>query len=513
MDESELRQVSGALRRFHRRFAPLFGRKEAQRHGARYVRGLLATREERRNAENLAEVVAGTAEKDARALQQFLTDSPWQHEAVLAALQRFLGEELGPQVADEGVAADGVWTLDATGFAKRGKQSAGVARQYSGTLGKVDNCQIGLFLGYATARGHALIDGQLWLPREWTDDAARCRRAKVPDTIIAAGYQSQVEVGLALLRRARAVGALVGRWVTADEAFGQVPAFRDALDVEGFWYVAEVPCTTPVFATPPQTQAVALEPGGASRSAEVWPAAQPVQAVAATLASEEWTTLAVAEGAQGPRVHRCAARRVWESRDGRPGRACWLVLRHNPDGSEPKYYLSNAAEETPLAKLARVGAVRWTVETEFQHGKGLVGLDEYEVRSWPGWHHHVTLCLLANAFLLSLQRHWTGAGEKGASGRASPAHGAHPTRPATRDALAQLVRAPRLPRDTRPSSRARPAAAGRARPAAGHAPTGRARPAPPPAPPPLHPRPAVPLALRHPVPQRPRRRLPRQTPP
>ena len=430
MNEREFRRVAGTFRRFHRRFAPLFGRKEARRHSEQYVRGLLVQHAERRNAENLAEAVVGSGGKDARAVQQFLTDSPWACGPVIRALQDEVSERLLPQAPGEGVTADGVFTLDATGFAKRGTRSAGVARQYSGTLGKVDNCQIGVFLGYATARGHALVDGQLWLPRVWTDDPARCRRAGVPEDVLAAGYQRQADLGLALLRQARTTGALLGRWVTADEAFGQVPAFRDALDATGEWYVVEVPCTMPVFTAAPRTEPVPLAPGAPPRLVTIQPAAQPVQAIATALPDTQWTTLTVADGAQGPRVHQFAARRVWESRDDGAGRACWLVLRRNVDGSEPKYSLSNAPEDTPLATLARVGATRWTVETEFQLTKGQVGLDEYEVRSWPGWHHHVTLCLLANAFLLALQHDWTGAGEKPRRGRARPRHRAHATEPA-----------------------------------------------------------------------------------
>lgn len=471
MNEGEFRRVAGAFRTFHRQFAPLFGRKEARRHGEQYVRGLLVQRAERRNAENLAEAVVGSAGRDARALQQFLTDSPWPCDPVTVALQGYLAEHLLPQTPEDGRAADGVFTLDSTGFAKRGTRSAGVARQYSGTLGKVDTCQIGVFLGYATTRGHALVDGRLWLPREWTDDPDRCRDAGVPEEVLAAGYQSQTVLGLALLRRARATGALVGRWVTADEAFGQVPTFRDALDADGFWYVAEVPCTTPIFAEPPRTARLRLAPDDAPRAVTIQSAAQPVQTVARALPDEQWMTLTVADGAQGPRVHQFATLRVWESRDEVPGRACWLVLRRNLDGSEPKYYLANAPEDTPLVTLARVGATRWTVETEFQTHKGQVGLDEYEVRSWPGWHHHVTLCLLANAFLLSLQHAWMGAGGKGGRGRA------------------------RQPR------------------AAGHpAPSG-ARAARTAAPPPLDPHRSAPLADRDLLPQCPRQSLPRQTAP
>lgn len=492
MDDGAFRRVAGALRAFHKRFAPLFGRKEARQHGGQYVRGLLVTRDDRRNAENLAEAVVGTQDKAARALQQFLTDSPWQHEAVIAEVQRYLAEHLLPHAAQaprEGVAADGVFTLDGTGFAKRGTRSAGVARQYSGTLGKVDTCQIGIFLGYATARGHALIDGHLWLPREWTDDSERCRRAGIPEAVVQAGYQSQAELGLVLLRRARATGALVGRWITADEAFGQVPTFRDALDTEGWHYVVEVPCTTPLFTAPAQTRRVWLTRGMRARPVEIQPAAQTAQEVAATLAAERWTTVTVAEGAQGPRTHRFAALRVWESREGVPGRACWLLLRRNLDDTEPKYSLSNAPPETPLDVLARVGATRWTVETEFQTTKGQVGLDEYEVRSWPGWHHHVTLCLLANAFLISLQHEWGG---KEPRGRQLRVRHTSPT--------PHTMHAPRPPRATGRDAVAAHTAPGGARTARAAATAA------------LDPRRPAPLAHRNPTPQRPRHCITRQTP-
>jgi hypothetical protein len=215
---------------------------------------------------------------------------------------------------------------------------------------------------------------------------------------------------------------------------------------------------------------VPLAPDAPPRPVVIQPAAQTVQAAATALPAARWTPLTGADGAHGPRVHQFAALRVWESRDEVPGRACWLVLRRNLDGSEPKYYVSNAPEETPLATLARVGAARWTVETEFQTTKGLAGLDEYEVRSWPGWHHHVTLCLLANAFLLALQQDWTGAGEKGVSGRRRP------------DRLTALDGCA----------------------AASHPPASRARAARTAPPPPLDARRPPPLAGRDAVPQRPR---------
>ena len=469
MDDGDLRRVGGTLRAFHRRFAPLFGRRETRRRSGQYLRGLLVQQTDRRNAENLAEAVAGASP---RALQRFLTESPWADAPVRVALQEYLGERLLPVAPGQGLATDGVHLVDDTGFAKQGRHSVGVARQYSGTLGRVANCQVGVFLGYATAGGHALTEAALYLPRVWTGEPARCRRAGVPEAVLARGYQSKAELALALLRRTRAVGVLVGRWVTADAGYGAVPTFRDALDADGWWYVLEVPRTTPVFARPARTRRVRLTPGAPSRPVTILPAAQTVQAWAATRSPRQWRTVTVAAGVQGPRTYQYTAARVWEGRDDQPGRRTWLLVRRHLDGSGLKYAFSNAPPETPLHDLARVGATRWPIETEFQQGKGEVGLDAYEVRSWRGWHHHVTLALLAGAFLLTLEQDWGG---KGRRGRATP------------------------PRPTRP----RPAR---------HPPADHPAAAPSAPPPPLDASRPVPLAGQHPAAQCLRLRRPRQTP-
>jgi SRSO17 transposase len=402
MDDQDFDRVAATFATFHAQFAPLFGRVESQRHSEQYLRGLLVKHDERRNAENLAEAIGGVTP---RALQRLLTNAPWQHEPVIAALQAFLGPRLD--------APDGVWVVDDTGFAKQGTKSVGVARQYSGTLGKVGNCQIGVGLSYAGARGHALVDMRLYLPHCWTDDRARCQAAGVPATV---SYQAKPDLALAMLRAARQRGQLRARWVTADEGYGQVPSFRDALDRDGWWYVLEVPATTPVFRTLARAAIPAWKGRGTKptrpRLLDGEPLAVTVRTVATELDADDWGTLTVAEGAQGPRSYQFAALRVWESRDGLPGRACWLVLRRNLDGSELKYSLSNAPETTSCATLGRVGATRWCIETDIQATKGAMGLDEYEVRSWQGWHHHITLALLAGAFLVQLHQEW---GEKDAA--------------------------------------------------------------------------------------------------
>ncbi len=316
MDQAAFERVAASFASFHAHFAPLFGRQEVQQHAERYLRGLLVQHAERRNAENLAEAVGGV---NPRALQRFLTDAPWAHEPVIARLQAFLGPRLNDPA--------GVWIVDDTGFAKQGCKSVGVARQYSGTLGKVGNCQIGVGLTYASPRGHTLVDMRLYLPQSWTADPARCAAAGVPKEVT---YQAKPDLARAMLRAARKCGHLGATWVTADEGYGQVPSFRDTLDAEGWWYVVEVPSTTRVFVE----EAVAAVPPWKGRGKKPTrprllagePAPVPVATVAAAVSPAAWYTETVADGAQGPRSYRlpsCGCGNVGTtSRAGRAGWCC-----------------------------------------------------------------------------------------------------------------------------------------------------------------------------------------------
>jgi len=396
MDLSAFDRVAVTFAAFHAEFAPLFGRKEARLRSEQYLRGLLVQQTDRRNAENMAESIAGATP---RTLQRLLTEAPWPTAPVIDRLQAYVGARLSEPA--------GVFVIDESGFPKQGTHSVGVARQYCGTLGKVANCQMGVFLAYASSKGQALVDMRLFLPRAWAEDRARCRAAGVPDDV---GAQSKAALGLAMLRQAQVAGHLDGQWVAGDDAYGMVPTLRDALEAEGWRYVLDVPKVTPVFGAAP---ALVLPPwsgrGHRPTILVLAPEAEPartVEALAAGLPAAAWQALTVAEGSRGPRTYLFVARRVWESRAGLPGRACWLLLRRNLDGSEARYYLSNAPADATVLTLARVAATRWIIETEFQTAKGETGLDEYEVRSWRGWHHHLALALLAGAFLLSLQQDW-----------------------------------------------------------------------------------------------------------
>ena len=396
VDAAQFMQVAETFARFHARFADLFGRREARERSSQYLQGLIVQQTDRRNAENVAEVIAGATP---RTLQRLLTEAPWDDGAVIDRVQETVAAQL--------VASDAVFILDDTGFPKQGTHAVGVQRQYSGTLGKVGNGQVGVFLGYASARGLALVDRALFLPEQWSADRERCTAAGVPEQV---AHETKPTLALALLAAARKRGRLQSAWVTAAAGYGEAPAFRDALDADGWSYVLAAPSTTRVFPQP--TRATAPDWSGRgrrptrSRLVEGEAPAVTVAALAATVA--RWETLTVTEGAQGPRRYQFWRQRVWECREGVPGPERWLLLRCKLDGSELTYALSNAGPETPLLTLAQVEAFRWPVETGFQQYKGETGLDEYEVRGWRGWRHHTALALVAGAFLLQVQQEWGG---------------------------------------------------------------------------------------------------------
>ena len=318
--------------------------------------------------------------------------------------------------------------LDGSDFPKQGRKSAGVARQYCGRLGKVANCQAGMFLAYVSQLGRALVDKRLYLPESWTSDRERCAASGVPAE--RRDYHSKTELALEMLERALELGHLKAGWVAADDAFGMSPSFRDVLAALEMCYVLEVPSGFTAWPPEPELTSPAYQGRGAPRKPRLGSGQRRTMAERAdTIPEDSWREITVAEGSQGPRIYQFSAQRVGPTSRRKPGEVHWAVYRRNPDGSEPRYYLSNAPENTPLETLAYVGGSRWRIETEFETEKSDVGLDEYETRTWAGWHHHVALCLLGGAFLLSLQQAWgekdapdhEAAGLPGGAGDAAPA--------------------------------------------------------------------------------------------
>jgi len=385
------------LEAFHARFGRFFCRSEGRGWGRRYLAGLLLPIV-RKNVENIAEQVGAPPRK----LQQLISESPWDDAGCVVELQRLVGEELG--------APDGVLVIDDTGFAKKGRCSAGVGRQYSGTLGRRDNCQVGVFVGYASRHGHTLVDRRLYLLEPWFDPgaAARRRRAGVPEGL---EFATKPQLAAELLRAADAAGVLPFGWVTADAAYGDGHDLRQVVADLGKWYCMEVSSTAEVYQRDPAWRVPARRPGRGHPPSRPRPTPSSPPSVTAGdlvggLAASAWVRHRVTEGAKGPREYEFARVRVVEKRHRAPGPAGWLLARRPVGGGEVKHYLSNAPETVALAELAWVGCLRWTVEEDFELAKGEVGLDQYEVTKLRGWYHHMTLALLALSFVKFVQRKW-----------------------------------------------------------------------------------------------------------
>jgi len=400
MNDDDLQALLPALEGFCARFGRFFRRSEGRAWSRKYLIGL-ALPIERKNAENIAEQVGAPPRK----LQEFLSESPWDDEGCIGELQRFVGEQFG--------APGGVLILDDTGFAKKGIHSAGVGRQYSGTLGRVDNCQVGVFLGYASPHGHTLVDRRLYLTEGWLADPAKRRspRAAVPPEI---GFRTKLELAGEMLGSAAERGHLPYQWVTADAAYGDSHDLRRLVAEQDRWYLFEVSrdalvwTADPGWGVPPPSGRAGRKPTRAKPGADSGPG-RSVMEIVRSLPAGDWIRHRVTEGEKGPREYEFVRVRVIEKIHREPGAEGWLMARR-PVGSDPgaeiKCYLSNAPGTIALAEMAAVGCLRWTIEEDFELAKGEVGLDHYEVTKHRGWYHHITMSLMALAFLKSVQREW-----------------------------------------------------------------------------------------------------------
>jgi SRSO17 transposase len=354
--------VVAELDRVHARVAGRFARSEPRVRAREYVSGLVAGLE-RKNGWTLAEQ-AGEVSPDG--MQRLLRWADWDVDGVRDDLRDYVVEHLG----DRG----GVLIVDDTGFLKKGVRSAGVQRQYSGTAGRIENCQIGTFLAYASARGHALIDRELYLPEPWIADRERCRLAGIPDEV---EFETKPRHAMGMPARAFEAGVPFA-WVTADEAYGQVKYLRVWLEDHDAAYV---------LSTKVNDTLITVE--GTERRADQLIAELPARA---------WRRLSVGAGAHGPREYdwaRIPIRIAW-----RAGRGHWLLARRSiADPSEVAYYVCYGRRRSTLLDLAWIAGARWRIEECFQQAKNEAGLDQYQVRSWRAWYAHITLSMLAHAWL------------------------------------------------------------------------------------------------------------------
>ena len=378
---AEVARWAEGIERVHECIAGRFRRPEPRRRALDYLRGLLSP-VERKNGWQLAEQ-AGEATPDG--VQRLLYNYRWDADLIRDDLRDYVVEHLGD--------ADGVLVVDETGFLKKGGKSVGVQRQYSGTAGRIENCQVGVFLTYAGAKGRTLLDRDLHLPQVWAQDRERREEAGVPEDAV---FRTKPQLAQLMLERAADSGVPFS-WFTGDEVYGSDRKLRRWLEREEIPHVLAIKSNEKLWA---------------------WTEKGPLQVRADRLASgvEEsaWVRCSAGNGAKGPRVYDWTAVKIRPLRE--PGKGHWLLARRSlAKPGELAYYLCFGPAETTLAELVRLAGTRWATLECFEEAKGEVGLDQYEVRRWDGWHRHITLAMLAHAYLTVIKYQAMEQGEKGAT--------------------------------------------------------------------------------------------------
>ena len=401
VDPSVLRDVLPRLERFVQPFAALLATPEQQTHLHEYVSGLVSNLE-RKNVE----AIAYFHDQDRQALQKFIGQLSWDHRPLRMELARQVGAEIG--------AADGVIVFDPSGFPKKGNASVGVQRQWCGRLGKIDNCQVGVYMGYVSGIEHALVDLRLYLPKEWADQKKRRKKAGVPTEI---RFQTRHELAVEMLQEKGAL--LPHTWIAGDDEMGRSSKFRGELRVLGERYLLAVPSNTLIRDSevePPTYSGRGPRPKVPFTRVDRWTAALPASA---------WQTIEVRPGEKGPLATQLVKRRV-QAKEGRqtgPEEILLVTREQQADGSfKHDYYLSNAAADTPLPEFARVAKAEHRIEECIKRAKKEAGLADYEVRTWEGWHHHQTLSLLATWFLIKETRRGKKMDASAHSAADSPSH-------------------------------------------------------------------------------------------
>jgi SRSO17 transposase len=407
MTRDEVRAAGRRMARWHERVVHRFGRREAREHSEVYLRGLLSNLH-RKNAEaialrfGVAGEDAGSEESKVVAMQSFVTASPWEAGEVQREIQALFAEELAPSCSAWSLGTVGV--IDESGFVKQGTESVGVARQYCGRTGGVNNCQVGVFLVGVTPAGTALLDHRLFLTEEWIKDGRRRDKTRVPREV---KFQSKPEIAADLIRRTVEAGHIRFSWIVGDELYGDSGKLLDSLEAMPQRYVLEVKSNTLVWTEDPAGRK-SIYKGPKRRAREGhWrqPGVLAVREIAADLPEEAWKPIKLREGAKGPLIHEYARVRGWAVRRGRTGPPIWIMLQRSlDDPGELRYHVSNADETTTLKEMALAAGTRWRVEEFFEDAKGHLGMADYETRAWASWHHHMSLVALAHLYVTLTKR-------------------------------------------------------------------------------------------------------------
>ena len=394
LTKKELGDFVNELRGFHEEFRDCFGRSEPRENFFRYMVGQFSELE-RKSIEPIALAVE---DADVRCLQRFVSEVTWDEEEMLEKYRSMVEEDMGDP--------EGVLIFDESGFPKKGEDSVGVARQYCGSLGKVENCQVGVFMAYASPHGYALLDKRLFIPEKWFEEeyAPKRKKCEMPPTV---QFRTKPQLAVEMLEGVE--GKLPFKYVVSDTLYGMSPDFIGAVERRpGVTYLVEVPSDTLCWLRKPMVISKQYRYRGELREKEVLDegAKRPitVQALAKSLNDFYWYRRKVSEGTKGPIEYEFTKRRVTLSKDGLPEKVVWLLIRRIL-GDDPKYsyFISNAPVSTRLKTFVWLSGIRWAIEQCFEEAKTELGMDHYEVRKYAGWNHHMLTCILAHFFLWHLK--------------------------------------------------------------------------------------------------------------
>jgi SRSO17 transposase len=396
MDKGDIEGFMDNLKAFHEQFRDCFSRSEPWENLFRYLSGQLSGLE-RKSIEPMALHVDGG---DVRSMQRFISDAVWNDDKILKRHHENISEEMGDK--------ESVLIFDESGFVKKGDDSAGVKRQYCGSIGKVENCQVGVFAAYASRHGYTLIDDQLFIPQEWFEDSHKERREKCrfPEDL---SFKTKPQIAAEMFKRIRDDQILPFKYVAADSLYTNSEDFLDAVEnIPDVVYFLAIPSDTLFWFHEPVVTEKQFKRKGVIRSRKVVNKKEKVPArvdnFAKDLKDYFWYRRTVAEGTKGPNDYEFTKRRVTLCKKGMPDRNVWLIIRRTL-GKIPEYsfFISNAPRSTKLSTFVWLSGIRWAIEQCFEETKTELGMEHYEVRKYGGWHHHILSCMLAHFFLWHLK--------------------------------------------------------------------------------------------------------------
>jgi SRSO17 transposase len=394
--KGDIKEFMNELMGFHEQFADCFHRSESREHFFNYMAGQFSDLE-RKSIEPIALAVK---DGNVRALQRFVSVASWDDDKIISKYRSFVNDDLG--------SPDGALIFDESGFLKKGQDSVGVARQYCGTAGKVDNCQVGVFAAYVSEYGYAMVDKRLFIPEQWFSDDYRLRRQKcnLPEDTV---FQTKPQLTVEMLSAISSEKVLPFKYVLADSIYGVSPEFIETVDdLPGITYLLSVPKKTRCWLKRPMTISKQYRWGGKIRTktvlADTGSKPMALCELAKNINNYFWYRRQVSEGTKGPIVYEFTRRQVILSASGLPEKTVWLLIRRTiGDDPQYSYFISNASTSTRLKTLVWLSGLRWAIEQCFEESKTELGMDHYEVRKFMGWHHHILTCILAHFFLWHLK--------------------------------------------------------------------------------------------------------------